>query len=513
MVFFKKVKSVITAVLTVIALTVACVGLLATTTFRGQIKALVVRSGSMEPNLPVGSLVVSRKSTSYTTGDVITFSLGKTFVTHRIYALKDGLYQTKGDANKSPDTTLVSPTQIVGKLWFDIPFAGRVLVFVKTPVGFGLLIMLPALWIIIQEIFAIGRELESMQKAKVEARKKIVDMRVVPSQAKLQKQEQKEKHASKQRLIQAGTMLLIAVIGGVGGTKAYFSDVATSTNNQFAAGQFVANTLVINELLYNTDCPTPQNKQWLELWNGSNSDVDLKDWSLKDQNGNTVQIVNASTVIHSRIFALLSKSQNTWANGFLELLDKNNTVVDHVEYGGYTGSGAVGGSPSAAVNTSLERKTLGFDTASDTGYHAFDFVNRFPQTPGFALPDTQAVVLNEFQVAPDAGEFIEVYNRSSTSVDISGWTFTKGDGTTVLTTVPASTVLAAGARRTVTYSSGKLPDAIGKIYLKDNTGKIMDAFSYVKFAPASGSSWARIPDGSNSWQLDSSPTPNNPNIL
>jgi hypothetical protein len=61
------------------------------------------------------------------------------------------------------------------------------------------------------------------------------------------------------------------------------------------------------------------------------------------------------------------------------------------------------------------------------------------------------VVINEFQyddyaVAPDVREFVELYNRTNAPVDISGWTLTNQDvaSSPVIYTIPASTVLPAG---------------------------------------------------------------------
>src|SRR6266498_1989012 len=98
---FNKLNSIITGILTIVTLAVALLGLLATTTYKGQVKALVVRSGSMEPTLPVGSLIVAKKQSHYQVGDVITFKQGNSFVTHRINNIENGAFQTKGDANKT----------------------------------------------------------------------------------------------------------------------------------------------------------------------------------------------------------------------------------------------------------------------------------------------------------------------------------------------------------------------------------------------------------------------------
>jgi len=71
---------------------------------------MVVQSGSMEPAIHTGSVVMVKPASDYKIGDVITFgevSKTKAPITHRIYDIKvvDGnpVYITKGDANNAPD--------------------------------------------------------------------------------------------------------------------------------------------------------------------------------------------------------------------------------------------------------------------------------------------------------------------------------------------------------------------------------------------------------------------------
>ena len=59
----------------------------------------VVLSGSMEPKLPVGSLVVAdTERTNVKIGEIVTFQKSGRTVTHRVTGLKEHGYQTKGDA-------------------------------------------------------------------------------------------------------------------------------------------------------------------------------------------------------------------------------------------------------------------------------------------------------------------------------------------------------------------------------------------------------------------------------
>lgn len=526
----KKIQGAITVVLAIVAVVVAGVGLLASVPKDGPVRILIVRTGSMAPTLPVGSLVVIGKQAEYGVGDIVTYKAQDNFVTHRIISVADGKYQTKGDANNVPDGTLIASSAVVGKLRLSVPYVGSVVTFARTPLGFSLLIVLPALAIVMMEILAIGKELERTRPRVVKGRRRsIVAYRRtgVPTWAR--------RRVGFISTWSRTTLLLVACLSLVGGTKAYFSNLGLSSNNVFNTSQFIATTLVINELIYDSSCtPNPDQKIAIELWNGSGTTVSLQNWKLRDQDGNIVQTANSNTDLPPGQFAMLSKSGNTWqaacygnppttirpnlggtivintTSGFLELLDPSNAVIDKVAYGSPN--------PSAAEDKSIERKRLGFDTATGSNFNASDFISQFPATLGFALPTTQTVVINEFMLVPNSGspqEFIELRNNSAASVDISNWKVFSDDGTTLEATVPASTTLLSGQRYLHQYvaNGNEISDTNDKLILKDVGSVIQDAFSYHKFAPVSGTSWSRIPEGTNTWVLDSSETPGGANVL
>ena len=118
----------------------------------------VVKSGSMEPAINVGGIVVVAAAQSYKVGDIITFGADtwrRIPVTHRIVeVVPTGMttsYRTKGDANEEPDNKLVRHGDIIGKVAFDLPFVGYAINFARTPIGFILLVGIPALLIVLDE--------------------------------------------------------------------------------------------------------------------------------------------------------------------------------------------------------------------------------------------------------------------------------------------------------------------------------------------------------------------------
>jgi signal peptidase len=124
-------------------------------------RAYIVQSGSMEPALPVGSVVFTKSSPEYQKGDIITFDVDGKLITHRIADIEDDKFQTKGDANEEADIGSITEEQIVGKSFINVPYVGYLADFVRTPRGFVMLVVIPAAIIIYEEIKAILRELKN----------------------------------------------------------------------------------------------------------------------------------------------------------------------------------------------------------------------------------------------------------------------------------------------------------------------------------------------------------------
>lgn len=132
----------------------------------GNFKVLSVLSGSMEPAIRVGSLVIVRPSAEYKINDIITFPSPEDpniLVTHRIIGIQTIenriFYITQGDANEEPDPDLIAKDDVIGKVLFTIPFLGYVVNFTQSRLGFILIIVVPATIIIYEEFRKIGKEI------------------------------------------------------------------------------------------------------------------------------------------------------------------------------------------------------------------------------------------------------------------------------------------------------------------------------------------------------------------
>jgi len=130
----------------------------------GGLKMLVVQSGSMEPTIKTGSVILIKKQDTYSTGDIISFvGAGSDSTTHRVTKTNivkgKEIFNTKGDVNKGEDQEKVGIDSVLGKTVFTIPYLGYLIAFTKTQQGFIFLIVIPATIIIFSEILNIKREI------------------------------------------------------------------------------------------------------------------------------------------------------------------------------------------------------------------------------------------------------------------------------------------------------------------------------------------------------------------
>lgn len=137
----------------------------------GADHSYVVTSGSMEPSIPLGSVVIVKQAPTeqIEVNDVITFQTGEDQrTTHRVIDITEQdsqrAFQTKGDANEDPDQSLVVPGQTaelegrvmtVGGHLVAIPFLGYVITFMNTQTGFVALVAIPFVLLIANEVWNV----------------------------------------------------------------------------------------------------------------------------------------------------------------------------------------------------------------------------------------------------------------------------------------------------------------------------------------------------------------------
>ena len=108
------------------------------------IKNYYVVSGSMEPQIPVGSMIYVKDSDplKLKEGDIVAFSVGNSVVTHRVTEndMVNGQLRTKGDQNPIEDAQTVPYRNVIGKYVIHLPYVGFAGAFFSTFYGRLLLV-------------------------------------------------------------------------------------------------------------------------------------------------------------------------------------------------------------------------------------------------------------------------------------------------------------------------------------------------------------------------------------
>ena len=86
---------------------------------------------SMAPRFHAGDLAVVRPAASYEVGQVVLYEspVFHRAVLHRIVVVQDGHYFFKGDNNEFVDAGYARRGDLLGRLWFRVPRAGRILMW------------------------------------------------------------------------------------------------------------------------------------------------------------------------------------------------------------------------------------------------------------------------------------------------------------------------------------------------------------------------------------------------
>ena len=123
----------------IIIVIVLCLSLIIPRVF--GISSYTVLTGSMEPSLPVGSVVYAKaiEPSLIETGDIVVFYDGRSElpVTHRVVdnQTEDSQLITKGDANDAADIAPIPYQNIIGKVVLHLPVLGRLLALFGSFIG------------------------------------------------------------------------------------------------------------------------------------------------------------------------------------------------------------------------------------------------------------------------------------------------------------------------------------------------------------------------------------------
>lgn len=312
-----------------------------------------------------------------------------------------------------------------------------------------------------------------------------------------------------------------------------------------------AGEVIINEIAWMGTLDSA-NSEWIELYNTTNADIDLTGWTLMALDG--TPSINITGTIPAGGYFLLERTDDDTVAGVtadqiytgvlensgeqLELKDAGNVIIDSVDQSsgwiagdnatkqtmeradsGWQTSLAIGGTP----------KTLNSNGDGETEQNNPPPASTWSFEPSVpSAPQVGEIVINELVSDPADGgqEWVELYNRSSRTIDLSHFTLSEGSG--VVTTLSGSIGTYEAGRYLVIYSpKGNLNNA-GDIIILKYQDTIIDQVTYGNWddgkttdnAPTAPdpNSLARLPDGvdTNNDAVDlskTSPTPGSKNIL
>lgn len=98
-----------------------------------------VVSGSMEPEIPTGSVVYVKKAEPETIekGEIIAFRRGDAVVVHRVVSNRkvEGNFITRGDANEQEDMDDVDYAMLIGRVDSHYPVIGGIMALLAETIG------------------------------------------------------------------------------------------------------------------------------------------------------------------------------------------------------------------------------------------------------------------------------------------------------------------------------------------------------------------------------------------
>ncbi|HQF29203.1 MAG TPA: lamin tail domain-containing protein, partial [Bacteroidia bacterium] len=234
-----------------------------------------------------------------------------------------------------------------------------------------------------------------------------------------------------------------AVLSAIDTNIAITKNVSASTTFR-AVFNYTGNAgrIAISEVNYNSDS-TRNSGNWIEFHNYGNAPVDLSGWRFTDssasnnfyfpqgtilQDGQYLVLVDDTTKFHSQ-FPLINVFGPT-GFGFnntteaLTLIDNNNLPVISMRY--------IDSLPwpklADGYGMTLELKNDSLDPALASSW----FAGCIGGSPGGPyVPCSEDIIFSEVNynssLATDAGDWVELYNKTNSAIDVSGWVFSDGD--------------------------------------------------------------------------------------
>jgi DNA/RNA endonuclease YhcR with UshA esterase domain len=261
--------------------------------------------------------------------------------------------------------------------------------------------------------------------------------------------------------------------------------------------------------------PAEGKKEFVELYNTTDKDIDITGWKLDDIPNGGSAIQTLSGIIPAKGFLVLEDNNglNIILNNDTDsviLYDPNNTIQSQVDY---SMKDSQKGSSYMLIDNNWIWNTIPSPNAINTAPiiippnpNPVVIPNPIPTTPPLPKYDIGSILISELYPYPVEGEeFIELYNATDTDIDISDWKLSD-----LVKTYSLSGIIPAKGYRIWNQDETKisLNNTGETITLIDNYNQIQSTTSYTK--AKKGLSFISLLQG---WGWTSTLTPNASSIF
>ncbi len=229
---------------------------------------------------------------------------------------------------------------------------------------------------------------------------------------------------------------------GEGSVQAWSaSDIVGGSPGRFVGmGGGTLRNVVINEILAHTDDPL---LDYIELYNHGNTPVDISGCILTDDPDTNIFLVPANTIIPARGFVFFEQNQLNFSLSsggetiyFRSDDDDETSVLDALQFEAQANGVSFGRYPDGAKEFyPMQARTKGTNNSAIL---------------------VRDIVINEIMYKPisadENDEYVELYNKGTSAVNVGNWRFTAG----IDLTIPANTIIGSNGYLVVAKSKTNL---------------------------------------------------------
>lgn len=298
------------------------------------------------------------------------------------------------------------------------------------------------------------------------------------------------------------------------------SSTPTATNTPAPGGLFVNEFMPAPAQDWNNDNTANDDDEWIEIYNANAFAVDLSGWLLDDVGGggSVAYVLPGGTTIHANSYHVFYHSETNLAlnnsNDDVRLLKPDATIADTISYNTSDSNASWSRNPDgAAYFTQFCPPTPNAPNCSVA-----------PTPTQTATPFAEKIIINEFLPAPyfdwngdkvrDSGdEWIELYNASNQTIDLSDWQLDDSKNGSSPFRIPDGTTI--GPKSFLMYFAYDTQIGLNndgdtvRLLHPDGTVANKKQFNPIE----TDASYQRLNDGDTPWVTYCPPTPGAPNCV